>query len=215
MEPVPARRALPRDVPRLRVTGVGGRSSERDGAPMSNGQTRALALRRGMLDVGHANLVYWATRGHPDGKPALIVHGGPGTLRIERGFGGGSAALRPGRVRGRVPASRHGGRARRQVVSRPGSTRAGVLGGRLRAGDRPSGRGPGRRGPHGPAALAPARSQRARHVLQSGLLARRQAARLRSHERGRAGRDATRSGRLPSSRRTEAASRSCSTTRRW
>jgi proline iminopeptidase len=32
-----------------------------------------------MLDVGDGNLVYWETRGSPDGKPALIVHGGPGS----------------------------------------------------------------------------------------------------------------------------------------
>jgi proline iminopeptidase len=33
----------------------------------------------GMLDVGDDNLVYWETRGNPGGKPALIVHGGPGS----------------------------------------------------------------------------------------------------------------------------------------
>ena len=33
----------------------------------------------GMLDVGDDNLVYWETRGNPDGKPALMVHGGPGS----------------------------------------------------------------------------------------------------------------------------------------
>jgi proline iminopeptidase len=33
----------------------------------------------GMLDVGDGNLVYWETRGTPDGKPALMVHGGPGS----------------------------------------------------------------------------------------------------------------------------------------
>jgi proline iminopeptidase len=33
----------------------------------------------GMLDVGDGNLVYWETRGNPDGKPAAIVHGGPGS----------------------------------------------------------------------------------------------------------------------------------------
>jgi len=32
-----------------------------------------------MLDVGDGNLVYWETRGNPDGKPALVVHGGPGS----------------------------------------------------------------------------------------------------------------------------------------
>ncbi|MET9218986.1 alpha/beta fold hydrolase [Streptomyces sp. NPDC003300] len=34
---------------------------------------------RGMLDVGDGNLVYWETCGNPEGKPALVVHGGPGS----------------------------------------------------------------------------------------------------------------------------------------
>src|SRR5918992_1311138 len=34
---------------------------------------------RGMLDVGDGNLVYWETCGNPAGKPALRVHGGPGS----------------------------------------------------------------------------------------------------------------------------------------
>jgi proline iminopeptidase len=34
---------------------------------------------RGMLDVGDGNFLYWETRGNPDGKPAAIVHGGPGS----------------------------------------------------------------------------------------------------------------------------------------
>ncbi|WP_028937972.1 prolyl aminopeptidase [Pseudonocardia spinosispora] len=33
----------------------------------------------GMLDVGDGNQVYWETCGNPDGKPALMVHGGPGS----------------------------------------------------------------------------------------------------------------------------------------
>jgi proline iminopeptidase len=33
----------------------------------------------GMLDVGDGNLVHWEVRGNPDGKPALAVHGGPGS----------------------------------------------------------------------------------------------------------------------------------------
>ena len=32
-----------------------------------------------MLDVGHGNLVYWETSANPEGKPALVVHGGPGS----------------------------------------------------------------------------------------------------------------------------------------
>jgi proline iminopeptidase len=33
----------------------------------------------GMLDVGDGNFVYWETCCNPDGKPALVVHGGPGS----------------------------------------------------------------------------------------------------------------------------------------
>ncbi|CAG6395151.1 prolyl aminopeptidase [Streptomyces cocklensis] len=33
----------------------------------------------GMLDVGEGNLVYWEQCGNPAGKPALVVHGGPGS----------------------------------------------------------------------------------------------------------------------------------------
>ncbi|ONI86853.1 prolyl aminopeptidase [Saccharothrix sp. ALI-22-I] len=33
----------------------------------------------GMLDVGDGNLVYWETCGNPDGKPVVVLHGGPGT----------------------------------------------------------------------------------------------------------------------------------------
>ncbi len=31
-----------------------------------------------MLDVGDENQVHWKTYGDPDGKPDLVVHGGPG-----------------------------------------------------------------------------------------------------------------------------------------
>ncbi|MGW5384896.1 prolyl aminopeptidase [Nocardia sp. NPDC003963] len=32
----------------------------------------------GLLDVGDDNRIYWETSGNPDGRPALVVHGGPG-----------------------------------------------------------------------------------------------------------------------------------------
>ena len=32
-----------------------------------------------MLDVGDGNLVYWETCGNPRGKPAIVLHGGPGS----------------------------------------------------------------------------------------------------------------------------------------
>ena len=34
---------------------------------------------RGMLDVGDGNLVYWEVCGNPAGKPAVMLHGGPGS----------------------------------------------------------------------------------------------------------------------------------------
>jgi proline iminopeptidase len=34
---------------------------------------------QGLLDVGDGNRVHWETCGNPDGKPALVVHGGPGS----------------------------------------------------------------------------------------------------------------------------------------
>jgi proline iminopeptidase len=33
----------------------------------------------GLLDVGDGNAIYWEACGNPDGKPALVVHGGPGS----------------------------------------------------------------------------------------------------------------------------------------
>ncbi len=34
---------------------------------------------RGALDVGDGQRVYWETSGNPEGKPAVVVHGGPGS----------------------------------------------------------------------------------------------------------------------------------------
>ncbi|MFF3323947.1 prolyl aminopeptidase [Streptomyces sp. NPDC002889] len=34
---------------------------------------------QGMLDVGDGHLMHWEVCGNPDGKPALVVHGGPGS----------------------------------------------------------------------------------------------------------------------------------------
>jgi proline iminopeptidase len=44
--------------------------------------------QRGMLDVGDGNLVYWEIGGAAAGKPAVIVHGGPGSHapRLSRYF---------------------------------------------------------------------------------------------------------------------------------
>jgi proline iminopeptidase len=42
----------------------------------------------GLLDLGDGNRLYWETSGDPDGKPALFVHGGPGSGagRVARRF---------------------------------------------------------------------------------------------------------------------------------
>ncbi|TWE28271.1 prolyl aminopeptidase [Prauserella muralis] len=34
---------------------------------------------RGLLDVGDGHRLYWETCGNPDGKPAVVLHGGPGS----------------------------------------------------------------------------------------------------------------------------------------
>src|SRR5439155_17924823 len=34
---------------------------------------------RGMLDVGDVQQLYWETCGNPAGKPAVVLHGGPGS----------------------------------------------------------------------------------------------------------------------------------------
>lgn len=35
--------------------------------------------RHGMLEVGDGDRVYWETCGNPDGRPAVVLHGGPGS----------------------------------------------------------------------------------------------------------------------------------------
>lgn len=43
----------------------------------------------GMLDVGDGNAIYWETCGNPDGRPVVVLHGGPGsgcTPRMRRFF---------------------------------------------------------------------------------------------------------------------------------
>lgn len=34
---------------------------------------------RGRLAVGQGHVIYWEARGNPDGKPAVVLHGGPGS----------------------------------------------------------------------------------------------------------------------------------------
>ncbi|MEU8046585.1 prolyl aminopeptidase [Micromonospora echinofusca] len=46
---------------------------------MSGRYPRIEPYAHGMLDVGDGQLVYWETCGNPDGKPAVVLHGGPGS----------------------------------------------------------------------------------------------------------------------------------------
>ena len=38
----------------------------------------------GVLDVGGGHHIYWEAAGNPDGKPAVLVHGGPGGGLVAR-----------------------------------------------------------------------------------------------------------------------------------
>ena len=46
---------------------------------MTNLYPKTEPYNQGMLDVGDGNLVYWELCGNPGGKPALVLHGGPGS----------------------------------------------------------------------------------------------------------------------------------------
>ncbi|MGQ0480335.1 MAG: prolyl aminopeptidase [Pseudonocardia sp.] len=49
--------------------------------------------QHGLLDVGDGNRVYWEVCGNPAGKPALMVHGGPGSgcsVNMRRAFDPGA-----------------------------------------------------------------------------------------------------------------------------
>lgn len=56
---------------------------------MSNLYPEIEPYETGMLDVGDGNRMYWAVSGSPDGAPAIILHGGPGSghsTRLSRYF---------------------------------------------------------------------------------------------------------------------------------
>lgn len=38
---------------------------------------------QGMLDVGEGHHIYWEVSGNPSGKPAVVLHGGPGSGSVE------------------------------------------------------------------------------------------------------------------------------------
>ena len=63
----------------------------------------------GMLDVGDGQSIYWEVSGNPDGKPAVTLHGGPGsgsTPGWRRWFDPGALShrpVRPARLRPSTP----------------------------------------------------------------------------------------------------------------
>lgn len=50
-------------------------------------------FEQGMLDVGDGQRIYWEASGNPDGKPVVVLHGGPGSGSPPNG--GGCSILRP------------------------------------------------------------------------------------------------------------------------
>jgi proline iminopeptidase len=55
------------------------KGAEREVRPTAGVYPEAGPYEQGLLDVGDANFVYWEACGNPGGKPALVLHGGPGS----------------------------------------------------------------------------------------------------------------------------------------
>jgi proline iminopeptidase len=62
-------------------------TGEAKGAGVPQRYPKPVVADEGMLDVGDGNQVYWQVRGAPDGKPAVVVHGGPGGGFRRGGYG--------------------------------------------------------------------------------------------------------------------------------
>jgi len=54
------------------------RSTEPDGTPRRGLYPEIEPYKTGMMDTGEGHEVYWELCGNPKGKPAVILHGGPG-----------------------------------------------------------------------------------------------------------------------------------------
>ncbi len=54
-------------------------SAERGGSALADLYPEIEPVETGMLDVGDGQLLYWECCGNPSGKPALVLHGGPGS----------------------------------------------------------------------------------------------------------------------------------------
>ncbi len=53
--------------------------AHRKGTPIVDCYPEIEPYEHGMLDVGDGQRVYWEVCGNPDGKPAVALHGGPGS----------------------------------------------------------------------------------------------------------------------------------------
>jgi proline iminopeptidase len=40
---------------------------------------QSIPYMQGMLEVAGGDLIYWELCGNPEGRPAVVVHGGPGS----------------------------------------------------------------------------------------------------------------------------------------
>ena len=79
-----------------------------------------------MLEVGEGNLLYWESCGNPSGKPALVLHGGPGSGCGPRTLArAGPESWIPRALRGTSAASRLGRGQGLRAGLQPGRTLAG------------------------------------------------------------------------------------------
>ncbi len=68
-----------------RIADVGGRRLGQDGGKTGSAHYSEIGpYAQGMVDVGDGQLIHWAVCGNPDGKPAVVVHGGPGSGGVYR-----------------------------------------------------------------------------------------------------------------------------------
>src|SRR3990172_8933945 len=57
----------------------GQKRQERQGLSVTGLYPDLQPYEHGMLEVADGNVVYWETCGNPYGKPAVVLHGGPGS----------------------------------------------------------------------------------------------------------------------------------------
>ncbi|SDN47497.1 proline iminopeptidase [Methylobacterium phyllostachyos] len=53
---------------------------------LASDEPRIAGFEAGHLSVAGGHLIYWEVSGHPDGKPALFLHGGPGSPARSGGY---------------------------------------------------------------------------------------------------------------------------------